>query len=258
MVQTPSLKFPLIRSLVLSSYLDIFGAILIFGVCYVLNFHGTIYEDGEIQFGIPFQELWTYIRAGAYPLGIFSTLGAIFSMLATRFTGKQKNSGNALGIITTVNSGANDFMFGNASAIITYPISFLLHSFSFFKWYHGEEIRKIDRFYFLIVIIGIIIGFGLVYFGAYLFGGRTDFAFLNIVAITFGLSLGANFSNAFKYEETWLSWAIYNVIQLVKAFMQLNLANVVKYIFYLVNSAITLADWKWNGDRYKYTDVAIP
>ncbi len=249
MSQTPSLKLPFIRSLVLSPSFDIFGAILIFGVCYKLNFHGTIYQDGEIVFGIPFTDLWAYVRSGAYPLGIFSTVGAIFSMLATRFVGKQKNSGNVLGVVTTVNSGANDFMFGNASAIITYPISFLLHSFAFFKWHKGEGIRKIDKFYFIIVIVGLVFGFVLVYFGAYLFGGRTDQAFLVIVSVTFGLSLGANFSNAFKYEETWLSWTIYNLIQLVKAFMQGNLANVVKYIFYLVNSGLTLADWKWNGDR---------
>lgn len=241
--------FPWIRTLVLSSYLDLLGAVLIFGVCYARNFHGTIYHGGEIQFGIPFTELWSFIKIGAYPLGVLSTVGAIFSMLATRFVGKQKNSGNVLGVITTVNSGANDFMFGNASAIITYPLSFILHSFSFFKWKKGVDIRKIDTFYFFIVGIGLLLGFALVYIGAYLFGGRADSVFLITVALTFGLSLGANFSNAFKYEETWLSWAIYNIIQLVKAVLQINIANVVKYAFYLFNSAITLIDWKWNGDR---------
>ncbi len=95
----------------------------------------------------------------------------------------------------------------------------------------------------------MLLGFILVFLGAYIFGGRTDSMFLIIVALTFGLSLGANFSNAFKYEETWLSWAVYNVIQLVKAVLQINLANVVKYAFYLFNSAITLLDWKWNGDK---------
>ena len=249
MDQKLSLRLPLLRSLVLSPYLDLLGAFLIFGVCYSLNFHGTIFKEGSIEFGVPFNQLWNEIMAGAYPLGIFSTIGAIFSLLATRFVGKQKNSGNVLGIITTVNSGANDYMFGNASAIITYPLSFFLHSFSVFKWHKGETIRKVDRFYFLIVTVGLILGFFLVYLGASIFGGRTDNIFLVTVALTFGISLGANFSNAFKYEETWLSWAIYNVIQLVKAVLQINIANVVKYIFYLANAAITLLDWKWNGDR---------
>lgn len=233
----------------MSSSLDVFGALLIFGVCYSLNFYGTIYENGQIEFGVPFKALWGRVVNGAYPLGIFSTIGAIFSLLSTRFVGKQKNSGNVLSVITTVNSGANDYMFGNASALITYPLTFFLHSFAWVKWNRGVEVRKIDRYYFLIVFIGLVLGFLLVYLGAYLFGGRTDAAFLIVVALTFGLSLGANFCNAFKYEETWLSWVIYNFIQLVKAFMQLNWANVAKYIFYLINAGITLVDWKFNTDR---------
>ena len=124
------MKAPLFRTLVQSSYLDLFGAALILWVCIFRNFHGTIYQNDEILFGIPIDQLWAYIKQGAYPLGILSTLGAVFSMLATRFVGKQKNSGNVLGIVTTVNSGANDFLFGNHSALLTYPISFLLHSLS--------------------------------------------------------------------------------------------------------------------------------
>ncbi len=244
-----TLKAPVLRSLVLSSYLDLFGAALIFGVCYTLNFHGTIYKAGAIQFGIPFNELWTEVRSGAYPLGILSTIGAIFSMLSTRFVGKQKNAGNGIGVVTTVNSGANDYMFGNASALITYPLTFVIQLLCVYKWHKGETIRKIDGFYYLIATAGLLLGFGLVYLGAALFGGRTDHIFLITVALTFGLSLGANFSNAFKYEETWLSWIIYNVIQLIKAILQINIANVAKYIFYLGNAAITLLDWKWNGDK---------
>ena len=69
-----------------------------------------------------------------------------------------------------------------------------------------------------------------------------------MVSITFGLSIGANFANAFKYEETWLSWFFYNVVQLIKNIMLVNIANVAKYVFYLANSVVTLLDWKLNGD----------
>jgi len=89
----------------------------------------------------------------------------------------------------------------------------------------------------------------LVYLGAYLFGGKTEGIFLLTVAFAFGLSLGATFSNAFKYQETWLSWSIYNVVQLVKNIPLVNIANVVKYVFYLFNAALTLADWTYNGDK---------
>lgn len=242
-------RFPSVSKIVKSTWLDIVGAILIFGVCYWRNFHGTIYQGGEVQFGIPFNELWGYIKNGAYPLGVMSTAGAIFSMLATRFVSKQSNVGNAIGIVTTVNSGGNDFLFGNASAIITYPITFLTHSLAFKRWRDGEKIRKRDRFYWVSISVAMIIAFTLVHLGAYLFGGKTDSSFLLIVSVAFGISLGATFSNAFKYQETWVNWMVYNIIQLVKNSMLLNLANVVKYIFYLFNASLTYIDWRWNGDR---------
>lgn len=238
-----------LRKLVQSTYLDIFGAVLILGICIVRNFHGTYYGGGEMKFGIPIAEIGNQISEGAYPLGIMSTIGAVFSMLATRFTGKQNNSGNVLGIVTTVNSGTNDYLFGNHSAIITYPITFISHSLAAYNWNKGETIKKRDFRYYLIIGIGMLVGFGLVYLGAYLFGGRTDHSFLVIVALTFGLSAGATFSNIFKYEETWFSWSIYNVVQLIKNTMLMNVANIVKYVFYLFNACITLFDWKLNGDK---------
>lgn len=242
-------RYPVIRKIVQSTALDVLGAVLILAVCYYRNFHGTIYVDGEIRFGIPFSELGVQISHGAYPLGVMSMIGAVFSMLATRFVSKQKNSGNMIGIITTVNSGANDFLFGNGSAIITYPLTFLTHSLAYKRWSDGEKIRKRDGFYYVIISVAMVIAFGLVYLGAYLFGGKTEGFFLVIVAFAFGLSLGATFSNAFKYQETWFSWSIYNIVQLVKNILLVNIANVVKYVFYLFNAALTLVDWTYNGDR---------
>ena len=242
------LKYPFIRKLVQTKYIDILGALLIFGVCYARNFHGTIYVDGEIVFGIPFEDLWSKVKMGAYPLGIMSTVGAVFSVLATRLIGKQNNTGNGVSVVTTVNSGTNDFLFGNASAIITYPLSFFLHSLALFKWKAGERMKKRDNYYYLAFVLGFIISFALVYLGAYLFGGKTDNNFLIVVGITFGLSLGGNFSTAMKYEETGFNWILYNIVQLVKNTMILNVANVVKYLFYLVNASFTLVDWKFNGD----------
>ena len=115
----------------------------------------------------------------------------------------------------------------------------------------GEKIRKIDFNYYLINSVGLVLGYLLVYLGTEIFGGRDDLLFFNIVSITFGLSLGANFSSALKYETTFLSWTIYNVVQLIKAFLQLNIANIAKYIFYMINAAITLGDWIWNRDVRK-------
>lgn len=243
-----TLKQPLLRRLVQSQYIDIFAAVLILGVSVAKGFHGTIYQNGEMQFGIPISELATYVRNGAFPLGILSVIAAIFSVLATRLVGKQNNWGNIIGIITTISSGTLDYLFGNHSAVITYPVTFAIHNLATYRWSQGATIRKRDVWYYLILGVGMLIGFGLVYLGAHLFGGKTDNAFLITVSLGFGLSLGGNFCNAFKYEETWFSWVIYNIINLVKNAMQLNIANVAKYVFYLFNAAITLFDWKWNGD----------
>jgi len=237
-----------IRKIVHSDYLDLIGAILILGVCVYRDFHGTVYQSGEIQFGVPLHSLWEEVKLGAFPLGIISILGAIFSMLSTRFISKQKNSGNMIGVVTTINSGVIDFLFGNRSAIITYPVSFFLNSLSVFKWHKGANIRPKDLHYYMIFLFGIIFGFVLVYLGAFLFGGKTEHSFLAVVSITFGLSIGGNFANAFKYEETWLNWILYNIVQLIKNTMLLNIANIVKYIFYLFNAVLTLFDWKLNGD----------
>jgi len=243
-----TIKYPLIRRIVHSAYLDVVGAALILGVCIYRNFLGTVYSGGEISFGVPFSELWASVRNGAFPLGVMSTVGAVFSMLATRFTSKQNNTGNVIGVVTTVNSGFNDFLFGNASAILTYPITFLTHCLAVKRWSEGEKVRERDGLYYTIISISLVIAFALVYLGAYLFGGKTDTAFLFVVALSFGVSLGGTTSNAFKYQETWANWTIYNIIQLVKNSMLLNIANVVKYVFYLFNAVLTWIDWRSNGD----------
>jgi nicotinamide mononucleotide transporter len=241
-------KSKVLRNLVHSKHLDLFGAILILVVCVDRDFHETYFQYGQIKFGIPISDIWSQMSAGAFPLGILSTIGAIFSLLSTRLIGKQNNAGNMIGVATTVNSGAIDYLFGNHSAIITYPVSFFLNSLSVFRWHKGESIRPRDLRYYLIFAGGLVFGTLLVYLGAWMFGGRADHAFLIVVSITFGLSIGGNFANAFKYEETWFSWFVYNLVQLVKNIMLLNIANIVKYLFYLFNSVITLLDWKWNGD----------
>jgi nicotinamide mononucleotide transporter len=248
-VTAATIRFPLIRKIVLSSYLDVFGAILILVITLYKGFHQTVYFQGEIQFGIPVNELWSYIMKGAYPLGVLSTIGAVFSMLSTRLIGKQNNIGNGIGVATTVNSGLNDFLFGNLSAVITYPFSFFLNAFATLNWRKGIYLRRRDGYYYLINLGGLLLGYLLVYLGFKLFEDSWDMVLFHSISITFGLSLGANLCTALKYKETWLSWIIYNFFNLVKNIVLGNIANVVKYVFYLFNSIVTLTDWKVNGDR---------
>lgn len=239
------------RSFVQSKYMDLFGAALVLTISIYNQFHLTYYFQGNVKFNVPFSEQISLIKQGAFPLGIFSTIGAIFSLLSTRFVGKQNNIGNIIGVFTTVNSGTIDYFLGNHSAIITYPLTFIITYFAVVKWSKGEKIRKIDFKYYLINTAGLALGYLLVYIGTEIFGGRDDLLFFNTLSISFGLSLGANFSSALKYETTFLSWTVYNIVQLIKAFLQLNIANIAKYIFYMINAVITLVDWIWNRDMKK-------
>ena len=59
------------------------------------------------------------------PIGVMSTVGAAFSMMATRLVTKRNNTGNLIGILTTVNTAFVDYYLGNQAAMLTYPISFL-------------------------------------------------------------------------------------------------------------------------------------
>lgn len=243
------MKYPLIRKIVLSSYLDLFGAGLVLAVTIYKGFHQTLYYQGEMLFDTPVSELWSYTMDGAYPLGIFSTIGAVFSLLSARLIGKQNNIGNGIGVATTVNSGINDFLFGNLSAVITYPLTFIINTYCTYNWTTGIKLRERDSYFYWINIGGMVLGYALVYLGFSLFDDKWDWTLFHTVGITFGLSIGGNFSTALKYQETWLSWTIYNVFNLAKNVILGNIANVAKYIFYLFNSIVTLTDWKVNGDR---------
>ncbi len=237
--------------------MDLLGACLVLLVSIYNQFHLTYYFQGKVVYNVPFGQQFKLMQHGAFPLGILSTVGAVFSLLSTRFVGKQNNFGNMIGLLTTINSGTVDYFLGNHSAAITYPLTFVITYFAVVKWNKGEKIRKINFNYYVINSIGLVLGYALVYVGTEIFGGRDDLLFYNIVSITFGLSLGANFSSALKYESTFLSWTIYNIVQLFKAIIQVNIANIAKYIFYLINAVITLADWVLNKDFKKKEAIAF-
>ena len=253
-MSSTSVPRPKLRKITHSKYIDVFGAVLILGVCLYRNFHETIYHNGGIQFGIPFSELGDYIAKGAFPLGFLSIAGAMFSLLSTRLMVRQQNFGNVIWIFTTINSGTIDYLLGNTSAILTYPITFGLALLSTKKWYGGERIKKADTLYFALSALAFVVSYSLVYLGFYLFPSATDVVspfFKHSIAIIFGISLIGNVGIAFKYEESFFVWFIYNIMQLLKNALQGNIANVVKYVFYMGNAILTYFDWSINGDVKK-------
>lgn len=148
------------------------------------------------------------------PFGLISVTNVGISMLSTRFTGKLSKWGNYFSIVNTILSGAIDYILGNKAAIITYPVTFL---FAFVTNYIGYE------------------------------GKMNLLAYVTTIA--FALSLIANALNALKLTTQWGFWLIYNFVQLTKAGIQGNFANIGKYIFYILNAIGAL--FVWNDEEVR-------
>ncbi len=180
------------------------------------------------------------------PFGLISVTNVGISMLSTRFTGKLSKWGNYFGIVNTILSGAIDYILGNKAAIITYPVTFLIYTFAIKKWEASQEGRpnqmsqkQLKLAAIIISIIAFLFAFVTNYIG---YGGKMNLL-AYVTTIAFALSLIANALNALKLTTQWGFWLIYNFVQLTKAGIQGNFANIGKYIFYILNAIGALFVW---------------
>ncbi|MEQ6125268.1 nicotinamide mononucleotide transporter family protein [Pseudotenacibaculum sp. MALMAid0570] len=250
------IPYPKLRRIVHSKYLDIFAVSIILVTSISLGYHKTFYYKSNPLFNIDYEQWSNMLSKGAFPLGIFSIVVACFSMMSARLICKQSNIGNIIGIFTTICVCFIDFALGNKSAVITYPLTFILSIYGSIKWSKGVLIKQKDKLYFWIVAIGMIVGYGLTFIGFYAFDTSLSWysdlkskLLFHSIAITFGISIVSNTATAFKYQETWLGWLIYNIIQVIKNTLLFNWANVGKYLFYIINVVLTFFDWKFNKDK---------
>ncbi|VNJ92214.1 Nicotinamide mononucleotide transporter [Streptococcus pneumoniae] len=192
--------------------------------------------------------LWTAL----VPFGLISVTNVGISMLSTRFTGKLSKWGNYFGIVNTILSGAMDYILGNKAAIITYPVTFLIYTFAIKKWKASQEGRpnqmsqkQVKLAPIIISIIAFLFAFVTNYIG---YGGKMNLL-AYVTTIAFALSLIANALNALKLTTQWGFWLIYNFVQLTKAGIQGNFANIGKYIFYILNAIGAL--FVWNDEEVR-------
>ena len=102
----------------------------------------------------------------------------------------------------------------------------------------------------LVATIATILAFAFAYGTNYIgYGGNMN-TLAYITTIAFALSLVANVFNALKLTTQWSFWLVYNIVQLAKAGIQGNFANVGKYIFYILNSFGAL--FVWNDQESKF------
>ena len=219
-----------------SKIFDFLGVVLVVGIAIASGYLNSRL-DKFVDWGP-----WTAL----VPFGLISVTNVGISMLSTRFTGKLSKWGNYLGILNTVLSGAIDYILGNKAAIITYPVTFLIYTFAIKKWQESQEGKPNTRSKAqtkLIITIATITAFTFAYITNYIgYGGNMN-PLAYVTTIAFALSLIANVFNALKLTTQWGFWLVYNIVQLIKAGIQGNFANVGKYIFYIINSIGALFVW---------------
>jgi len=223
-----------------SKTFDFLGVMLVVGIAIASGYLNSRL-DKFVDWGP-----WTAL----VPFGLISVTNVGISMLSTRFTGKLSRWGNYLGILNTILSGAIDYILGNKAAIITYPVTFLIYTFAIKKWQESQEGKPNTRSKTqtkLIATIATITAFAFAYITNYIgYGGNMN-PLAYVTTIAFALSLVANVFNALKLTTQWGFWLIYNIVQLAKAGIQGNFANVGKYIFYIINSIGAL--FLWNDEE---------
>ncbi len=219
-----------------SKWFDLFGVTLVVGIAIASGYLNSRL-DKFVDWGP-----WTAL----VPFGLISVTNVGISMLSTRFTGKLSKWGNYFGIVNTILSGAIDYILGNKAAIITYPVTFLIYTFAIKKWEASQEGRpnqmsqkQVKLAAIIISIIAFLFAFVTNYIG---YGGKMNLL-AYVTTIAFGLSLIANALNALKLTTQWGFWLIYNFVQLTKAGIQGNFANIGKYIFYIINAIGALFVW---------------
>ena len=225
-----------------SKWFDLFGVTLVVGIAIASGYLNSRL-DKFVDWGP-----WTAL----VPFGLISVTNVGISMLSTRFTGKLSKWGNYFGIVNTILSGAIDYILGNKAAIITYPVTFLIYTFAIKKWEASQEGRpnqmsqkQLKLAAIIISIIAFLFAFMTNYIG---YGGKMNLL-AYVTTIAFALSLIANAFNALKLTTQWGFWLIYNFVQLTKAGIQGNFANIGKYIFYILNAIGAL--FVWNDEEVR-------
>jgi nicotinamide riboside transporter PnuC len=169
-------------------------------------------------------------------------------MLATRLVTKKNNFGNLISTCNTLLSGGIDFLLGNIGAVLTYPVSFFGNYFAFKIWKKKQYLNSIDLIFFRNMGIGILLSFVLNYIAFTNFStGAIDWKLFFIIAVPAGISFGGTFNLGRMYPDNWFNWQVYNAFKIVQNLMLLNIANTIKYVFYMVNAILGYITW--NDDK---------
>lgn len=195
----------------------------------------------------------TAIGLAWLPFGLISIGNTVLSIMSTRLTGRMKYSGNVVGIINVVLSGAIDYILGNKAAPLSYSVTFIIYLVALYVWKKYADAHKADlaakplQGTKKIIVMSLIFAFSFIFsFGINWIGFKQFNILFVLTWIVFALSLVSNILNAMKLSLQNSYWILYNLVQFIKAIVMGNWANVGKYIYYIISM---IASWFYWNER---------
>lgn len=230
------------ETIAIAKWMDIIGVLIVAGVAISAGYATETLGDVA---------KWASTIGLAWlPFGLISIGNTVLSIMSTRLTGRMKYAGNVFGIINVVLSGAIDYILGNKAAIISYPITFIIYVVALYVWKKYADEHKADlaakplegKKKMLVMTAIFIFSFAFSYWINWIGFGQFNVLFF-LTWIVFALSLVSNILNAMKLSLQNNYWIIYDTVQLVKAVVMGNWANVGKYIYYIISMIASLFYW---------------
>lgn len=231
-------QIALIKKITNGRNLDLIGLLIVISGSIFLDYHKTRYYFSMDNISYYF------------PLGFFSIINVGFSMIATRLVTKKNNLGNLIHTFNTTLSGTIDYLLGNIGAILTYPISIVANYLSYNHWKKDNRLNDIDFAFYRNLVVGMITSLILNFIAFYyLSPKKIDWLLFMSIAFPAGLTFGGTFNNIKRYPDNWFLWQVYNLSKIIQSIFILNIANTIKYSFYMINAILGYITW--NDDKIK-------
>lgn len=232
----------LCETLVTAKWMDLIGVAIVVAVAVSAGYASETLGD-VAKWAVDIGLAWL-------PFGLISIGNTVLSIMSTRLTGRMKYAGNVVGIINVILSGAIDYILGNKAAIISYPVTFVIYLVALYIWKKFQDNGKEDQAAEpllgkrKLVVMSAIFVFSFAFSFWINYIGFKNFSLLFwLTWIVFALSLTANILNAMKLSLQNNYWIVYNIVQLLKAVVMLNWANVGKYIYYIISMIASYFYW---------------
>ena len=227
-----------------AKWMDLIGVLIVITVAVSAGYATETLKQVMPQLGA-----WSLL----VPFGLISIGNTVLSIMSTRLTGRMKYSGNVVGIINVVLSGAIDYILGNKAAPLSYSVTFIIYLVALYVWKKYADAHKADlaakplQGTKKIIVMSLIFAFSFIFS---FFINYIGFKQINVLFIltwlVFALSLVSNILNAMKLSLQNSYWILYDVVQFVKAIVMGNWANVGKYIYYIISM---IASWFYWNER---------